>query len=90
MLAGHNLDILTKCKILKLLEVFIIVNHKEKILGHEAILLRSLQEGKLDNVMLPMTSNDSEDLFINVGQKTSKKPWEELEELLTARKTYEK
>lgn len=73
MLAGHNLDISTKCKILKLLEVFIIVNHKEKILGHEAILLRSLMERKLDHVMLGMSSNDSDDLYIILGQNSSSK-----------------
>lgn len=88
--SSRPLDIPTKCKILKLLEVFVIVNHKEKILSHEAILLKSLMEGKLDHVMIPMKSNDSDDLYIMVGQKAQKKPMEELEELLNARKTYEK
>lgn len=39
--------------------------------------------------MIPMFSNDSDDLFIHIGQKTQNQN-EELEELLNSRKTYEK
>lgn len=69
LLPGRNLDTSTKCKILKLIEAFIIVNHKEKITGHETILFQALSSSKLDSVMLPIKSNEHDDMLIYVPQK---------------------
>lgn len=81
-----NFDTSAKGKILTLLEALTIVKGKEKIVGHEDHILRAMQEHRLENVMLRLTSNDHFDLLVEVAQKD----FRELEDMLLTKRKFEK
>ena len=64
---------------MRLLEALIGIKQGDKIQLHEAYLLNSLKERKLDNVLLSLKPSDHHDLLIYVDQKQK---YEELDAML--------
>ena len=58
---------------MRLLEALIGIKQGDKIQLHEAYLLNSLKERKLDNVLLSLKPSDHHDLLIYVVNKNDKK-----------------